>query len=379
MPESLEHALRREFEELERNNLLRRLREPSGLDLCSNDYLGLAAHPVVARRMADAALSLGAGSTGSRLLRGERTVFSALERRFAAFKGTERALFFSSGYLANLGLLTALARPTDVVFSDERNHASLIDGIRLARAQCVIFPHNDPDRLAALIKTTPIPHRGFLVTESLFSMDGDVAPLGAYAAICRRHNLTLIVDEAHAVGVCGESGSGLLEYVDATGVPVISVNTAGKALGVCGAFVAGPGWAIEHLVQRARPFIFSTAPPPSLAAALDASLELVEAEPERRQRLAENVSCLAEALTKIGLPVARPASHIVPILLGSNARALGVALDLQARGFDARAIRPPTVPDGTARLRISVNVRLSARDIGRFVAALQDVIAEHVR
>lgn len=329
--------------------------------------------------MAESAVSLGAGSTGSRLLRGHRPVFSSIERRFAAFKGTERALFFSSGYLANLGLLTALARAGDVVFSDERNHASLIDGIRLSRAHCVIFPHNDADRLAALVGNTPIPQRGFVVTESLFSMDGDVAPLGAYAAICRRENLTLIVDEAHAVGVCGETGSGLLEYVDVSGVTTMSVNTAGKALGVCGAFVAGPGWAIEYLVQRARSFIFSTAAPPSIAAALDASLDLVDAEPERRQRLGANVSHLAAALTSIGWPVPRPASHIVPILLGANERALRVATELQIRGFDVRAIRPPTVPDGTARLRLSVNAGLTIGDIDRFLTALQAATAEHER
>ncbi len=370
MPESLEHALRRALNDLERSDLRRALRDPTGVDLCSNDYLGLARHPELVRRMGTALATEGVGSTGSRLLRGERQAFSLVERRFAGFKRAERALYFSSGYLANLGVLSTLAQPGDVIFSDERNHASLIDGIRLSKAKTVIFPHNDAERLATLVAATPVAQRGFLVTESLFSMDGDAAPLPRYVGLCRDAGLTLIVDEAHAVGVCGARGSGLLEDIDTEDVALVCVSTAGKALGVSGAFVTGPEWAIDYLVQKARPFIFSTAPPPALAAALEASLDLVEREPERRRQLADRVSWLSDALERAGLTISRPASHILPVVLGGNARALRVASELQAQGFDVRAIRPPTVPQGTARLRLSVNVVLSRADIDRFAASL---------
>jgi len=254
----LEERLRAHLAELERDGLLRKRRPPRGIDLSSNDYLGLAAHPFIKERMAAAVCAMGAGSTGSRLLRGERECFTALEQRFAAFKGTERSLYFSSGYLANLAVLTTFPEAGDAIYSDERNHASLIDGARLSRAERVVFPHLCPGAL---------PEAGFLVTESVFSMDGDLAPLEHY----KKLGAALIVDEAHAVGLYGDRGEGLVGGDDV----FVSINPAGKALGVAGAFVAGPSWAIEYLEQRARPFIFSTAAPPAVAAALDASLDTI--------------------------------------------------------------------------------------------------------
>jgi 8-amino-7-oxononanoate synthase len=208
------------------------------------------------------------------------------------------------------------------------------------------------------------------VTESLFSMDGDTPPLRAYAEICRCAGALLIVDEAHAVGIYGARGSGLIEEHGIGRDVFLSINTAGKALGVAGAFVAGPAWAIEYLVQRARPFVFSTAPPPAVAAALDASLTLVAAEPDRRQRLRDTAARLRAGMAAAGIPVAAGDSPIVPVVIGDTGRALAVAAVLQTEGFDVRAIRPPSVPEGTARLRVSVNVDLSDAVTDRFVHAL---------
>ena len=266
---------------LRENGLLRTLRTPSGIDLSSNDYLGLANDPRIKQALIEAVAREGAGSTGSRLLRGQRDSFAAIEERFARFKGTERSLYFSSGYLANLAVMTTFAEPDDVIVSDERNHASLIDGIRLSAARREIVPHNDVAAVRRAIGAGVAGRAGgaggerFLVVESLFSMDGDEAPLGKYAEMCAATGAHLIVDEAHAVGIYGVRGSGLLEEHGVADRVLLSVNTAGKALGVAGAFVAGPAWAIDYLIQRARPFIFSTAPPPALAAALGASLDIV--------------------------------------------------------------------------------------------------------
>ncbi len=354
--------------ELERLGLRRTLHSPSGIDLSSNDYLGLSRHPLVQRRMADAVLEEGAGSTGSRLLRGHRDRFARVEDRFARFKRTEASLYFSSGYLANLAVLSAIPESGDVIFSDERNHASLIDGARLSRARRVVFAHNDAAALARLIREEPGGAQKFIVVESLFSMDGDEAPLEEYAAICRDTGAALIVDEAHAVGIYGARGSGLIEMRGVADDVFLSINSAGKALGVSGAFVAGSTQAIDYLIQRARTFIFSTAPPPSVAAAIEASLDVIACEPDRRERLVSRARYLRANLALEG------DSQIIPVIVGENEHALVVARELQCAGFDVRAIRPPTVPEGTARLRISVNEGLSESILDRFVAALQSAL-----
>ncbi len=345
---------------------------PNGIDLCSNDYLGLSQHPTVKARMAAAVEQEGAGSTGSRLLRGERGCFTRVEQTFAEFKQTDRSLYFSSGYLANLAVLTTFPEAGDVIFSDERNHASLIDGARLSRARKVVFPHNDVAALRRLLGE-PVEGQKFVVVESLFSMDGDEAPLAEYAALCRGFDAALIVDEAHAVGIYGERGSGLIEARGVAGDVFVSINTAGKALGVGGAFVGGSANAIEYLIQRGRPFIFSTAPPPAMAAALLASLEVIEKEPERRVRL---LSRAAELRGRLGAFCTSGNSQIIPIVIGENERALAVARSLQAAGFDVRAIRPPTVPPRTARLRISVNQGLSKVALERFAVVLEGLLKE---
>lgn len=347
------------------------MRVPSGIDFSSNDYLGLSTHPLLQEAMAQAIAREGCGSTGSRLLRGEREAFTQLERRFAAFKGTERALYFSSGYLANLAVLATFAEPGDVIYSDAHNHASLIDGARLSKAQRWIFPHGDAAALAMLMDEETAPGQKFVVTESLFSMDGDIAPLAEYSRIAGTHGAALIVDDAHAVGIYSPDGAGL------AGDAWISVSTAGKALGVCGAFVAGPEWAIDYLIQRARPFIFSTAAPPAVAAALEASLTVIEREPWRRTQVLARAAYLRRRLAEAGIAVPDGVSQIIPLVIGDNERAMQVAQALEERGFDARAIRPPSVPEGTARLRLSINANLSEPTLDRFVEALAGALKEY--
>src|SRR5438128_181364 len=329
MPDSLADRISDRLASIREGGQKRSLRPPAGVDFCSNDYLGLSQHPRVKQAMIDAVLREGAGSTGSRLLRGDRTAFTDVERKFAAFKGAERALYFSSGYLANLAVLTTLAERDDVIFSDALNHASLIDGVRLSAADYVVFPHGDLAALENLIAEHSAEHQAIIVTESLFSMDGDRAPIQDYAALCRATGAALVVDEAHAVGVCGRHGSGLLEEAGINPNSCISINTAGKALGVSGAFVAGPSWAVDYLIQRARPFIFSTAPPPSVADALSASLDVLAAEPERRARLESRVAHLHAAVSAQGLALPCKPSHILPLVIGDNERAVAAAEALQ--------------------------------------------------
>jgi 8-amino-7-oxononanoate synthase len=373
---SLDARVRARLADLAARDLLRTLRPPFGVDLTSNDYLKLSSHPRVKAAFAAGAVAEGVGSTGSRLLRGERTAFRDIENRFADLKGAERGLFFSSGYLANIAVLTTLAEAGDVIFSDSLNHASLIDAARLSKATRVVFPHNDIQALEQLVHTIPDAGHRFIVVESLFSMDGDQAPLAAYAVLCRRVGASLVVDEAHGVGVFGSRGSGLIEAAGVAGDVLVSINTGGKALGVGGACVTGPAWVIDYLVQRGRPFVFSTAAPPAMAYALQASLDIVRDEPERRARLHELSAYLRGRLLDAGFDVARGSSHIVPVRIGANDRAVAIAATLQTDGFDVRAIRPPTVPPGTSRLRLSVNVGLDERQLDRFVERLTVAVKE---
>ena len=372
----LERRTRAHLADLESQGLLRSVRPPAGLDLSSNDYLGLSTDPHVVSRFTAGIAREGAGSTGSRLLRGDRECFAAVERSFATFKGTERSLYFSSGYLANLAVLTTLAEAGDSILCDRLNHASLVDGMRLSRARGLVFPHNDVNRVAELLEQRTDTGVRFVVVESLFSMDGDIAPLADYAAVCRSAGAILVVDEAHAVGVYGERGSGLIEELGLPSGACLSINTAGKALGVAGAFVAGPAWAIEYLVQRARPFVFSTAPPPAVADAIEASLEIVQHEPARRERIRVLSRHLREALVARGVDVPEGRSQIIPIVVGENEPAVVVATRLQRAGFDVRAIRPPTVPAGTARLRVSINAGLTEADLDRFADAVSAALSE---
>ncbi len=360
----------RRLEEIDAAGLRRTLRPPEGIDFSSNDYLGLAKHPQIVARMKEALEREGCGSTGSRLLRGHRESFASIEERFARFQQTERSLYFSSGYSANLAVLTTFPESGDVIFTDELNHASLIDGMRLSRARRVIFPHGDSVALQRMVRDELPGTQKFIVTESLFSMDGDEAPLRDYARIARESGSALIVDEAHAVGIFGERGSGLIEEHGVADDVFLRIDTCGKALGVSGAFVCGSDEAIELLVQRARPFVFSTAPPPSIAAALDAALDVLEAEPNRRLHLRELAKLLRQLLRERGIASGSGESQILSVMIGENDAAVAVATAMQREGFDVRAIRPPTVPPGTARLRVSVNQTHDHALLARFADTL---------
>ena len=371
----LETRIRQRLASFELNGLSRRLLPPAGIDLSSNDYLQFASHPMLRARMSSAVLQEGCGSTGSRLLRGDRNCFSAIEQRFAAFKGTEAALYFSSGYAANLAVLSTFLDEGDVVFFDRLNHASLIDGMRLGKARKILFAHSDLAAFDHYLRTISTTGQRFLVVESLFSMDGDIAPLKEYADLCREAGVALIVDEAHAIGLYGDRGTGLIESTGIAGDTFLSINPAGKALGLAGAFVAGPQWAIDYLMQRGRTFVFSTAPPPSIAAALGAALDLIGEAPELRHRLHCLTTTLRGMLADQGLDIPRDGTQIIPVLVGDNARAVSVAQALQVQGFDVRAIRPPTVPEGSARLRISVNTGLDETILRRFSSSLDRALS----
>lgn len=380
MKELLEE-LNRRLAALRREELYRELHPAAGVDFSSNDYLGLSRHPALRQRvlgrLAEEETHAPLASPASRLLRGNTPVHEALEARLARFKGTESALLFPTGYQANVGLLTALIGPRDRALSDEQNHASLIDGLRLARCQKVVVPHLD---LGAMEEALATPHPGgrtFLVTESLFSMDGDIAPLDRYADLAHRYGAALMVDDAHATGVFGrERGSGLAEHFGVERRAVAIVSTFGKALGLAGAFVACPRVVAEYLVNRCRSFIFTTAPPPLLLYAIEAAVDLVEEEPWHRERVLALADLLRREFRRHGFPTLASAGPIVPVVLGENRRALAVAEILRERGFDVRAIRPPSVAPGTARLRISVHADHTEEEILGLVEALVEAVTE---
>lgn len=355
--------------------LERRLRPRAGVDFASNDYLGLASdrafRGAVVRRLAallesDAELF----APSARLLRGQTELHARTESRLAAFKGAEAALLFPSGWQANAALLTGLLRSGDVVVSDALNHASLIDGMRLTRAERVVVPHLD---LRAWERELDRSHRGgevFVVVESLYSMEGDLAPLAELAALCSRFEAHLLVDDAHATGVYGTRGAGALEAAGVEREVTAAVTTFGKALAISGAVVTGSKPLIDLLISRARPFLFSTAISPLLLVALGSALDVVVAEPQRRARLHANAMRLRARLADAGQPVAAEGSPIVPLVVGDSGEAMAIAQRVQAKGFDVRAVRPPTVPDGTARLRVSVHADRTEAEIDGLAAAL---------
>ena len=371
--QDFEDGFRVTLNELQRAGLLRELRLPNGIDLVSNDYLGLAAHPHLTQAMRVALGELPAGSAGSRLLRGHHEIFERIEARLAAFSGTESALLFGSGYAANIGLLQALVSPDDLILSDERNHASLIDGIRLTKAATRVFGHQD---LGALEEALRAPHRGraIVVTESVFSMDGDCTPLEELCTVAERGGAAVIVDEAHATGLYGGRGSGRVEELGIRDRVLATIHTGGKALGSGGAWVAGSRALRDVLVNRARSFIFSTAPLPVVGAALEAGLQLTEREPGRRADVHRKSLLVRRALAEAGVNAAGQ-SQIVPILAGSNEAALALQSGLSAAGFDVRAIRPPSVAPGTARLRVTVRYPVPDEDLLRFAREVAHLLA----
>ncbi len=354
------------LEELRGRGLHRRLRlicGPQGpsvlldgrpvLLLCSNDYLGLANHPRVRGAAAEAAMRWGAGAGASRLISGNMQPHGRLEKRLAAFKGYESALLFGSGYLANIGAISALAGRGEVVFSDELNHASIIDGCRLSRAETFVYRHGDLEHLAWALAEAE--GRGSLiVSDGVFSMDGDVAPLEGLLELARRHDCRLMIDEAHATGALGPGGRGSVAAAGLSGEVDLVVGTLGKALGSYGAYACANGELTDYLLNTARPFIFSTAPPPPAAAASLAALELLESQPSRVERLAANAAALRSALGAEGLAIGASQTQIVPVEIGDARRTMELSELVLERGVFAQGIRPPTVPAGTSRLRFTV-------------------------
>ena len=359
-------ALRAELDRLEARREFRRLGQLQGVNLSSNDYLGLATDPRLSHAVA-AALEGGSpvASTGSRLLSGNAQEWEELESDFARFIGTEAALFFTSGYAANLGLLGAILGPDDTVFSDESNHASLIDGIRLSRARKVIFPHLDLDFLEDALRRSDSAGRRFIVVESLFSMEGDRAPIADLLSLAGRFGSELMVDEAHATGVYGPRGRGLVAAANGNGQVFATVHPCGKALASAGAFVCGSETLKQFLVNRARTFVYSTALPPYFAAQIGKAVEIVaEADAERR-RLLDLAGFLRARLRDAGFNIGTSDTQIVPLILGGNDTAIHYARELSRHGFAVRPIRPPTVPEGTSRLRLSVTTKLSEEILDR--------------
>jgi 8-amino-7-oxononanoate synthase len=374
----INQRMRSELADLDSRSQLRSLEQPHGIDLNSNDYLGLADDPRMKQTVLEAVHGAQRiASTGSRLLSGHDEVWTELESEFARWVGTEAAVYFTSGYAANMGLLSAILGPDDVVFSDSANHASLIDGMRLAKSRRVIFPHLDLNALEGELRWS---HAGsgarFIVVESIFSMNGDRAPLSEMAGLARRYNAELIVDEAHAVGVCGPAGSGCVAEAGLTERVFATVHTCGKSLAAAGAFVCGSQTLRDYLVNRARTFIFNTALPPYFAYQVNSGMRLAAAADTQRQQLANLGMFLRNELLQNGFDTAGSDSHIVPVVVGSNDVAVAFAVQLQSRGYGVRAIRPPTVPPGAARLRLSLTAKLTESVVAELAGTIIQIRAE---
>jgi 8-amino-7-oxononanoate synthase len=355
------------------------------LSFCSNDYLGLAEHPAIADAARRALDRYGVGAGASGLVCGHTDIHEQLEHRLAAFVGLPRALHFSTGYMANLGVVPALAGPGDAIFSDRLNHASLIDAARLSRADVLVYPHLDVAQLESMMRESRHPTK-LVLTDAVFSMDGDQAPVPRLLELCERHDAWLVVDDAHGFGVLGPDGRGSLAQWGLGSDRIVYVGTLGKAAGVFGAFAAGSELAIEWLQQKARTYMFTTASPPLLAAALLAALDLIESESWRRDRLARSAARVRQAFapgpsaaSSLQRPHLHP--HLVPsdtpiqaLIIGDNEPAMRLMSALRQDGIWVPAIRPPTVPAGTARLRISLSAAHTDADVDRLVSSLQERI-----
>lgn len=338
-------------------------------NFCSNDYLGLACDARLVEAMCEGARAWGVGAGASHLVSGHCEVHEALEQRLAAFTGFPRALTFSSGYLANLAIVSSLGGAGCEIFADRLNHASLNDGLLLARQRFRRYAHNDLEALERMLAGSQAGEK-MVVTDAVFSMDGDIAPLDRLLALCERHDAWLVVDDAHGFGVLGRTGAGSLEHFGLRSPRIVYMGTLGKAAGVAGAFVAAQADVVELLIQRARPYIYTTASPPALSAALLKSLELIAGESWRRERLARHVARFTASVRLSRWRLARSPTAIQPLIVGDNAQTTALAARLAAAGIDVPAIRPPTVPEGTARLRISFSAAHEDEDIDALVEAL---------
>ena len=368
---TLEARWRAELDALRSAGRERRLAPPAGVDFSSNDYLGYA-------KLAWPARVGSRGGTASRLLRGHAEVWDQVEERLARWHGAEAALVFNTGYVANEGLLATLIGPHDLVLSDALNHASIVDGLRLSRAQRFVFRHNDVDQLATRLREAsldrPAGQQLFIVTESLFGMEGDRSPLVDFVEVAERYEAHVIVDEAHATGCLGPAGSGLVDALGLRHRVLASVHTGGKALGVPGAYITGSRLLRDFLINRCRHLIFTTALPPLVGSWWLDALDRVTEDVAVRAALRQAVSYLRDQLAHQGISSAGE-DHIVPLILGDDARAVEAARLFQAAGFDVRAIRPPTVPPGTARLRLSIHADHDDATLARLAATLEHVLS----
>jgi 8-amino-7-oxononanoate synthase len=375
-----------ELAKLESQHLRRRLQTRSGrqaaeieidgqrlVNFGSNDYLGLASDPRLASAAVAACEKFGWGSGASPLITGYSELHQQLETRLAEFMGREAALVFTSGFAANVGTIATLASRDDAIFADAKNHASLIDGCRLSRAAIHVYPHADIDRLAQMLRDSRPTGRRLIVTDSLFSMDGDLAPLDRLAELADQYGAMLMVDEAHAVGVFGTQGRGVAEYLGVADRVDIGTATLSKAFGCAGGFVVGSQSLIDWLANRARSYVFSTAHPPATYAAVLAALEIIEGEPARRTRLLDAAAQLRETLAAQGWRVGPSASQIIPIVLGEPEATMQTSAALRTRGLFVPGIRPPTVPAGESLLRISLSYAHSTEMLARLVEALAEI------
>jgi predicted pyridoxal phosphate-dependent acyltransferase len=359
-------AFQQKIDELREKGLYRKLRQVESeqshririegkevIQFSSNNYLGLASHPRLKEKAAKAVEQYGCGSVASRLVSGNLNLYEELEKRLALFKHTPSALVFNSGYLANLGIISSLMKEGDVIFSDELNHASIIDACRMSRAEVIVFRHRDLDNLEQLISKRK-ERKKLIVTDGVFSMDGDIALLPDLVGIAERYSALLMVDDAHATGVLGKRGSGTIEHYGLEGKIDIQMGTLSKALGGFGAFVAGDHELRDYLVNMSRALIFTSALPPSILASGIAALEVIEEEPELRMRLWENVEFFKPRVEALGLRITNTETPIIPVIIGDPQMTLKMADMLFSEGILIQAIRPPAVPEGTSRLRIAL-------------------------
>ncbi len=372
--------------QLKRDGLYRTLRQLGGeqlpvarfdgrevINLSSNNYLGLTTHPQLKEAALQAVRSLGVGSGSVRTIAGTMELHMELERRIAAFKKTEACVVFQSGFTANAGTVSSLLGKSDLILSDELNHASIIDGARLSRAEIRVFPHRDVDALERLLEETRDNPRRLVITDGVFSMDGDIAPLPQIAALARAHGTIMMIDDAHSSGVLGRAGRGTVDHFDLHGQIDVQVGTLSKAIGVLGGYVCGSRSLIEYLYHRARPFLFSTSHPPAVAAACLAAFDVLEGEPERIERLWSNTRRFKEGLKRLGFDTGISETPITPIIVGEAELAMRFSDRLFERGLFAQGIGYPTVPKGKARLRTIVTATHSESDLDRALSILGDV------
>jgi glycine C-acetyltransferase len=345
--------------------------------LCSNNYLGLAGHPEINKAALRAMERWGFGAGASRLVSGNMPPHMELEEKIKEFKGTEAALVFNSGYHANIGVIPALAGRSDDIFSDRFNHASIVDGCILSRANLTRYPHRDTDALERFVKRSKA-RKKLIVTDGVFSMDGDIAPIKELAGIAERYGAMVLLDDAHATGVLGRDGKGTLEHFGLINHPsIIQMGTLGKALGTFGAYVAGGKNLVELLITKARSFVYTTALPPVVCAAAKRAIELVEEEPDRRRKLLDNASFMREGLRDAGLDTITSETQIIPIIVGSTERTMEITGRLLERGLFIQGIRPPTVPENTSRLRVTVTSEHAREDLEGALKTIKEIFSEY--